>query len=784
MRTKSSLIDDPRWWDLFSVILIFLLLQILTIRISITGWIDHLDSLPGLVIPAFILGLMLGYSRFPGWVCGGMALFHGFVSTMAITGMYLPRGLSWLDKTGEIINRLRFSLLQISESVQVDDSLLFFVMITLLIWIVSTAAGYYHTRHGSAWVVLIPPAILFLLVDRFDLSAKLRSGYFFFFILIYFLLLIRTGLVQKRREWLNSEIQAPPGIISEFTRLAGLVTLVLLTALWLLPAFSQVSNSASRIWREMTRPLDSTRDRIANALAPLKSSNPSGMALFYDTMSIGHTTNQEGTVIFTARAFARDPLLYRYYWRTRSYDHYENGNWKSNADVEIDQTKEFTQPAVVDWKARRELTFQITTLAETMNTYVTEQSPYQITLASRIFGIEITPGVVDVDYLKPEDPIARGTSYRVSSLKSIPTINQLQNTGMVYPEWVSSNYLQLPQNINPLISRLAQNIVKGKNNPYDRVSAITEYLRENYKYLSNLPLTPPGEDPIDIFLFEDRQGFCNHFATAEVLLLRSIGIPARMNVGFAEGEYREETKLYVVRIKDIHAWPEVYFEGYGWVIFEPTTNQAPLVFEEPTPEEEQLLNNTHIRENLPFLATPAPELNPGPPAENLPLKRLPFNYTQNFLPLVIIVLVEAGGITFLFMMLLKVPDRSTSFVAIMESGMLWSGIKPPHWLMRWSAYMKRLPMEQTFLVPDMLFSLLKLPPNPGQTVRERVELWENLLPEIQPFSSVLLNEYEKDLYGSGHGDYALAFQASRMIARKIIRAAVFRILHLKDKSRD
>jgi hypothetical protein len=112
-----------------------------------------------------------------------------------------------------------------------------------------------------------------------------------------------------------------------------------------------------------------------------------------------------------------------------------------------------------------------------------------------------------------------------------------------------------------------------------------------------------------------------------------------------------------------------------------------------------------------------------------------------------------------------------------------SGIKPPQWLTRWSAYLKRLPMEQAFLFPDMLFGLLKLPANPSQTVRERVELWMEILPEVRPFSIVLLREIEKELYGEVSGNYSLASHASRMIDRKIIRAAFFRLLHIKDKRR-
>lgn len=783
MLKSSSPVEGNRWWDLFSVSLILLLLQILTLRLSATHWIDNLDVLPGLTIPAIILGLLLGYSRFPAWVSGGMALFHGSVAVAGLAGMAYAKGLPWLERLGLVLERLRYSISMIRDSAQLDDPLLFFVAICIVIWIIAISAAYFHTRRGSIWVVVIPSAIIFLLIDRYDLSGKLRSLYFFFFILSVILLLMRTALVQKRRQWIDSGILVPPGVTFELTRAAAAVALLILSVIWLLPAFSKLSDPASRFWREITRPLDGTREKLANALAPLKSSNVSGNIQFYDSMSIGNTARQESTVVFTARAFARDPLLYRYYWRTRSYDHYENGNWMTTSDVELKEPAGFTQPAMEDWEARLPMTFQFTTQTKTMNMFVTEQSPFQISLDSRIFGVEISPSLADVDYLKPVDPLERGVSYRVSSLKSIPTISQLQASGSTYPEWVTSHYLEIPANVELLASQLAQNIIKGKNDPYARVDAITRYLRDNFKYMTNIPPTPQGEDPIDVFLFSDRQGFCNHFATAEVLLLRSIGIPARMAIGFAEGEYDEISDLYVVRIKDTHAWPEVYFADYGWVIFEPTTNQVPLVYEPSPAENDRRSGNGSSDVPGSFSATPEPVRNTTLPADDLPLKRMPFSSTERILPLIVLILVEASVFVILFMLIQRLPDKPGSMVMMMESSFRWTGGKPPRWLTRWSAYLKRLPLEQAFIFPDMLFGLLRLPLNPSQTVRERVELWEGLLPEIKPFSSVLLREYEKELYAGGRGNYALAFHASRMIDRKIIRAVFLRLLHVKGKKK-
>ena len=78
--------------------------------------------------------------------------------------------------------------------------------------------------------------------------------------------------------------------------------------------------------------------------------------------------------------------------------------------------------------------------------------------------------------------------------------------------------------------------------------------------------------------FSGREGFCNYFASAEVLMLRSIGIPSRMVVGFAQGEHLADGNVYDVRKKDSHSWVEVFFPEQGWIIFEPTPSQPSIAY--------------------------------------------------------------------------------------------------------------------------------------------------------------------------------------------------------------
>ena len=153
----------------------------------------------------------------------------------------------------------------------------------------------------------------------------------------------------------------------------------------------------------------------------------------------------------------------------------------------------------------------------------------------------------------------------------------LRQAGTEYPEWITERYLQLPENITPRTMQLARDITAGLETPYDKTLAITEYLRNTIEYSETItePL-PINQEPIDWFLFDIRKGFCNYYATSQVILLRAVGIPARIAFGYAQGEIIEGTSSYSVRELDAHAWPEVYFPTLGWVEFEPTVSQPDL----------------------------------------------------------------------------------------------------------------------------------------------------------------------------------------------------------------
>jgi len=130
--------------------------------------------------------------------------------------------------------------------------------------------------------------------------------------------------------------------------------------------------------------------------------------------------------------------------------------------------------------------------------------------------------------------------------------------------------------LSPRAADLAAQVTAGANNEFDTVMALTAYLQHNYRYTLDLGRVPTGQDPVDWFLFGVKSGYCEQFATAETLMLRSLGIPARLATGYATGEYDPVLNQSVVREHDAHAWVEVWFSGHGWVPVDPTPGVSPL----------------------------------------------------------------------------------------------------------------------------------------------------------------------------------------------------------------
>jgi len=199
---------------------------------------------------------------------------------------------------------------------------------------------------------------------------------------------------------------------------------------------------------------------------------------------------------------------------------------------------------------------------------------------------------------------------------------ELRTTGSDYSPFVKEVYLQLPDRLPGRVRALAAEITKQAVTPYDKAASIQAHLKTHYSYsLTEARVPANGQDFVDAFLFGNGVGYCDYFSTSMVVLLRSVGVPARWVKGFAPGEAGASDGSgmvsVTVRNKDAHSWVEVYFPGAGWIPFDPTPGFGGVSPEGRvlSPEEAVTLAGGQAGEGgLPRKAEPAAAAKNGPEA--------------------------------------------------------------------------------------------------------------------------------------------------------------------------
>ncbi|MGP3981298.1 transglutaminase TgpA family protein [Streptomyces sp. KR80] len=166
----------------------------------------------------------------------------------------------------------------------------------------------------------------------------------------------------------------------------------------------------------------------------------------------------------------------------------------------------------------------------------------------------------------------RGAQYRVSSLLMQPTAAQLA-TAPPPPTELLREYTQVPDSLPDVVGRTAREVTSGASNAYEEAAKLEDWFSSEggFSYDTNVE-TGSGTQAITRFL-KAKEGFCVHFSFSMAAMARTLGIPARVAVGFTPGSARADG-LMSVGLKDAHAWPELYFEGVGWTRFEPTPDRG------------------------------------------------------------------------------------------------------------------------------------------------------------------------------------------------------------------
>lgn len=169
--------------------------------------------------------------------------------------------------------------------------------------------------------------------------------------------------------------------------------------------------------------------------------------------------------------------------------------------------------------------------------------------------------------------LREGLTYTVISEVPYRDRSVLRQASTNYSKEIRDLYLQIPPEIADRIRQKTEEALATSENPltdpYEKALYLAQYLKQRYSLEPELPFFDDSEDLVESFLFKYQGGYPDHFSTTLTVMLRAIGIPARLAVGFGPGEFNPFTGLYVVRNIDAFALTEVYFPQYGWFGFDP-----------------------------------------------------------------------------------------------------------------------------------------------------------------------------------------------------------------------
>ncbi len=261
------------------------------------------------------------------------------------------------------------------------------------------------------------------------------------------------------------------------------------------------------------------------------------------------------------------------FWRVLAFDHYSGQGWdvSQNHQAEIlyrpPWSYEFLIPLLGSHSSTREIIQTYTVVSEFPNLIPTLERPQSLYFPTPQIAINATGSLIS-----PVD-LTTGLTYTVISQVPYRDQTQLNQAARVYPLAITERYLQLPPAVAARVKPLAQQLLATANHPphqpYEISLFLAQALKQRYQIIPDLPFLAPHEDLTEAFLFKFKGGMPDHFATALTVMLRSLGIPARLAVGFDPGTFDPFTGYYEVKNTDAHAITEVYFPDYGWFSFDP-----------------------------------------------------------------------------------------------------------------------------------------------------------------------------------------------------------------------
>jgi transglutaminase-like putative cysteine protease len=557
-------------------------------------------SATGFLLWASLLGGLWGFisakTRLPAFAAHlvGAILAATFL-IVAVAGV-ISRASALDDRVAALLLSLdRFYVDLVIEGIRSSQLSPFLLSIGAVVW----ATGQFSTfalfrRQRPLNAIFVSGLVL---LTNMAVTIKIQYPFLVFFSAAAMLLLVRMNLLEQREGWLRRHI-GDAGYVSGLYFRSGLV----FVAVALLGSLVLTATASSAPLRSMWNDVDDQLLKwgqdlnyvVGGVTGPARG--PSG--LFGASQTIRGVWESSSAIVFRATTSDRQGR----YWRGATYDLFDGSTWQQyerSAPARVEAGESIlaeTLDAVGQQGGRTEVTMEVTAIDLNTETLLAPDAPLTIDRPVSVFT-HLPRGPLAT--IQSAEDLRNGETYTLTSLVRAEgerngglTANKLAAAGTSYPFW-ARRYISIKEgSIGDVTRQTATRIVAGlagtQRDPYHITEAVQRYLYSDggFAYQTDVRGLCGSQQVVDCFLTTKR-GYCEYFATAMVMLLRTHEIPARIAMGYLPGRELEDGTFEVDR-GAAHAWVEVYFPGYGWVPFDPTpgnqaNGQAPTQLEPGAP---------------------------------------------------------------------------------------------------------------------------------------------------------------------------------------------------------
>ncbi|MSQ31374.1 MAG: transglutaminase domain-containing protein [Dehalococcoidia bacterium] len=575
----ERVVRSSRWFvsvEAWVTLALLLMAQLPVVgSLETASWVEEMPSL----LAASLLGLGIGWVLAQSPLPGAVATLLGVPLAIAVSsGMVLQRmvpteldlGVGWKAKWTEFALRMREWGDAVWNRGISADPLPFVVLLVLLVFLVGYLSAWAVVRWRNAWVALIPGGVV--LLTNISYLPGQPSLAFIAFLLASVMLVTRMEFLRSVIRWRREQVQPPDLMSMEVLAVGAVVAVVLVSAAWVVPTADHWGPVASA-WDRVMAPINDRVAELGDLFVGVNSKKRVPAHSFGPLFPLQGKMTLDATPVLEVTASEPGNL------RGAVYDEYTGAGWKLSLGASAPlsgttvQAAEFGTP-----QSRAQVRKPVTAKVKALVKEAPDRRLLSVgdPLAADVSARQIVDPNQAALTLVPNDPTAATKPYTTVGTVSAAAVPTLQAAGTQYPPGILAEYTALPVDFPEEIRALAKQVIGPARTPYEATRRVENFLRANHVFTLDPPPAPPRKDAVAAFLFDQRAGYFDQFASAMAVMLRSAGIPTRVATGFVldPADVDSQTKAFMVSEIRAWAWPEVYFPGLGWVEFNPTPTRG------------------------------------------------------------------------------------------------------------------------------------------------------------------------------------------------------------------